>query len=151
MRQLIVRPFKIIEDHRIINLVVAPPFTLVFRKRLTLYIFLMSLACLVRPAPGTLKRQIKDKEDISLPGFVGYSLSQLKLPSLSLELILSLLILLSCLQIYFLLITFKYMLMYTTYCYAENFLYLRKWLRKSMLLSWCGCSCTVPFDIWTPR
>ena len=33
--QLIVRPFKIIEDHKIINLVVAPTFTFVFIKWLT--------------------------------------------------------------------------------------------------------------------
>ena len=36
----------------------------------------MSLACLDSPAAGTLKRQIVEKEDISL-----YSLSQLKLLS----------------------------------------------------------------------
>ena len=74
----------------------------------------MSLACLLSPAPGTLKRQIIEKEDISLIGIACYSLSQLKLLSMALELILSLLILLSRLQIYFLLITFKYMLMYIT-------------------------------------
>ena len=84
----------------------------------------MSLASLDSPAPATLKRQIKEKEDISLAGIPYYSLSQLKLLSIALELILSLLILLSCLQIYFLLITFKYMLMYITKGYAETFLHL---------------------------
>ena len=72
----------------------------------------MSLACLDRPAPGTLKRQIIEKEDISLTKIACYSLSQLKLLSLALELMLSLLILLSCLQIYLLPIAFKYMLMF---------------------------------------
>ena len=74
----------------------------------------MSLACLDSPVPATLKRQIIEKEDIFLTGIPCYSLSQLKLLSMALELIQSLLILLSCLQIYFLLITFKYMLMYIT-------------------------------------
>ena len=71
----------------------------------------MSLACLDGPAPGTLKKQIIEKEEISLNGIACYSLSQLKLLSMALELMLCLLILLSYLQIYFLLITFKYMLM----------------------------------------
>ena len=71
----------------------------------------MSLACLDGPAPGTLKKQIIEKEEISLTGIACYSLSQLKLLSMALELMLCLLILLSYLQIYFLLITFKYMLM----------------------------------------
>ena len=70
----------------------------------------MSLACLLSLAPGTLKRQIIEKEDISLTGIACYSLSQLKLLSMALDLMLSLLILLSRLQIYFLLITFKYCL-----------------------------------------
>ena len=86
----------------------------------------MSLACLDSPTPSTLKRQIIQKEEISLTGIACYSLSQLKLLSMALELMLSLLILLSCLQIYFLLITFKYMLMSITKGYAETFLYLRK-------------------------
>ena len=86
----------------------------------------MSLAFLDSPAPGTLKKQIIEKEDISLTGIACYSLSQLKLLSMALELMLSLLILLSRLQIYFLLITFKYMLMYITKGYAETFLDLRK-------------------------
>ena len=69
----------------------------------------MSLACLDNPAPGTLKREI-DKEDIFLTGIACYSLVQLKLLFMALELMLSLLILLSHLQIYYLLITFRYML-----------------------------------------
>ena len=36
---------------------------------------LLSLACLDSPAPGTLKRQIIEKEDISLTGIAYYSLS----------------------------------------------------------------------------
>ena len=79
----------------------------------------MSLACLDSPAPRTLKRQIIEKENNSLTGIACYSLSQLKLLSMALELMLSLLILLARLQIYFLLITFKYMLMYITKGYAE--------------------------------
>ena len=86
----------------------------------------MSIACLDSPALGTLKRQIIENEDISLTGIACYSLNQLKLLSMALGLILSLLILLSRWQVYFLLITFKYMLMYITKAYAENFLYLRK-------------------------
>ena len=70
----------------------------------------MSLAFLDSPAPGTLKRQIIEKEDISLTGIACYSLSQLKLLSMALELMLSLLIPLSRLQIYFLLINLKYCL-----------------------------------------
>ena len=86
----------------------------------------MSLAFLDSPAPGTLKRQIIEKEDISLTGIACYSLSQLKLLSMALELMLSLLIPLSRLQIYFLRINIKYMPMYITKGYAESFLYLRK-------------------------
>ena len=86
----------------------------------------MPLAYLDSPAPGTLKREIKGKEGISLTGIACYSLNQLKLLSMALELMLRLLFLLSQLQIYFLLITFKYMLLYITKSYAENFLYLRK-------------------------
>ena len=86
----------------------------------------MSLQFLDSPAPGTLKRQIIEKEDISLTGIACCSLSQLKLLSMALELMLSLLIPLSRLQIYFLLINFKYMLMYITKGYTETFLYLRK-------------------------
>ena len=86
----------------------------------------MSPACLDSPAPGTLKRQIIEKEDISLTGIACYSLSQLKLLSMTLELMLSLLFLLSRLQIYFLLITFKYILMHIKKGYAEIFLDLRK-------------------------
>ena len=86
----------------------------------------MSLACLDSPAPGTMKRQIIEKEDISITGVACYSLSKVKLLSIILEFMLSLLILLSRLQIYFLLITFKYMLMYITKGYAETFLDLRK-------------------------
>ena len=67
----------------------------------------MSLACLDSPALGTLKMEIIEKEDISLTGIACYSLSQLKLLSMALELMLRLLILQSYLQIYFLLITFK--------------------------------------------
>ena len=37
----------------------------------------MSLAFLDSPAPGTPKRQIIEKEDISLTGIACYSLSQL--------------------------------------------------------------------------
>ena len=85
----------------------------------------MSLACLDNPAPGTLKREIIDEEDISLTGIACYSLRQLNY-SLTQELMLRLLILMSCLQIYFLLITFKYMLLYITKVNSENFLYLRK-------------------------
>ena len=86
----------------------------------------MSLACLYSPAPGILKRQIIDQEEISLTGIACYSLSQLKLLYMAVELMLSLLILLSCLKIYFLLTTFKYMLMYFTKGYAETFLHIRK-------------------------
>ena len=86
----------------------------------------MSLAFPDSPAPGTLKRQIIEKEDISLTGIACYSLSLLKLLSMALDLMLSLLILLSRLQIYFLLITFKYRLMYITKGYYETFLDLRK-------------------------
>ena len=86
----------------------------------------MSLECLDNPALGNLKRKIIEKEDISLTGIDCYSLSQLKLLSVALDLMLSLLILLSCLQTYLLLITFKYMLMYITKGYAETFLHLRK-------------------------
>ena len=75
------------------------------------------------------------KEETSLTWIACYSLSQLKLLSMALELMLSLLILLSCLQIYFLLIIFKYMLMYISKGYAETFLHLRKWLAKSTLLN----------------
>ena len=64
----------------------------------------MSLAFLDSPVSGTLKRQIIEKEDISLTGIACYSLNQLKLLSTALELMLSLLIPLSRLQIYFLLI-----------------------------------------------
>ena len=53
-------------------------------------IFLMSLACLDSPSPGTLKRQIIEKEDIFFTGIACYSLSQLKLLSMALELMLSL-------------------------------------------------------------
>ena len=38
------------------------------------------------PAPGTLRSQIIEKEDISLTGIACYSLSQLKLLSMTLEL-----------------------------------------------------------------
>ena len=55
----------------------------------------MSRALLDSPAPGTLKRQIIEKEDISLTGITYYNLSQLKLLSMALELMLSLLIPLS--------------------------------------------------------
>ena len=81
----------------------------------------MSLSCLDSPESGTLKSEIIDKEDISLTGIACYSLSQLKLLSMALELMLRLLVLLSRLQIHFLLITFKYMLLYFTKGYAENF------------------------------
>ena len=50
----------------------------------------MSLTCLDSSASGTLKRQIIEKEDISLTGIACYSLSQLKLLSMALELMLSL-------------------------------------------------------------
>ena len=60
----------------------------------------MSLACLDSPAPGTLKRQVIEKENIPLTGIACYSLSQLKRLSMALEVMLSLLILLSRLQIY---------------------------------------------------
>ena len=96
---------------------------------------IFSLACLGSPAPGTLKRQVIEKEDVSLTGIACYILSQLNLPSMALEPMLSLLILLSCLQIYFPLITFKYMLIYITKGYAETFLDLRKWLAKSTHLN----------------
>ena len=86
----------------------------------------MSVACLDSPAPGSLKRQIIEKEEISLTGIACYSLSQLKLLSMTLELMLSLLILLSRLQIYFLLITFKYMLTYIKKGYNEILSHLRK-------------------------
>ena len=95
----------------------------------------MSPACLDSPAPSTLKRQIIAKEGISLTGIACYSLSQLKLLSMDLELMLGLIVLQSHLQIYFLLITFKYMLMYSTRDYAETFLDLRKWLTKSTRLN----------------
>ena len=81
----------------------------------------MSLSCLDSPESATLKSEIIDKEDISLTGIACYSLSQLKLLSMALELMLRLLVLLSRLQIHFLLITFKYMLLYFTKGYAENF------------------------------
>ena len=42
----------------------------------------MSLACLDSPALGTLKREIIEKEDISLTGIACYTLSQLKLQSI---------------------------------------------------------------------
>ena len=86
----------------------------------------MSVACLDSPAPGSLKRQIIEKEEISLTGTACYSLSQLKLLSMTLELMLSLLILLSRLQIYFLLITFKYMLTYIKKGNTEILSHLRK-------------------------
>ena len=95
----------------------------------------MSPACLDSLAPDTLKRQIMEKENISLTGIACYSLSQLKLLSMALELMFSLLILLSHLQVYFLLITFKCMLMYITKGYAETFLDLRKLLTKSTRLN----------------
>ena len=98
-------------------------------------IFLMLLACLDSPAPGTLKREVIEKEDISLTEIAWYILTQQKLLSMALELMLRLLILLSCLQIYFLPITFKYMLQYITKGYAENFLCLRNWLKKLTRLS----------------
>ena len=78
---------------------------------------------------------IIEKEDILLTGIACYSLTQLKLLSMVLEVMLSLLILLSRLQIYFQLITFKYMLLYITKGYAEIFLHLRKWLTKSTHLN----------------
>ena len=53
---------------------------------------------------------------------------------MALERMLSLFILMSCLQIYFLLITFKYMLMYVTKGYTESYLDL-KWLTESTRLS----------------
>ena len=86
----------------------------------------MSLSSLDSLAPGTLKRQIIEKEEVSLTGIACYSLRQLKLLSMALELMLSLLILMSHLKTYFLLIIFKYMLMYITKGYAETFLHLRK-------------------------
>ena len=95
----------------------------------------MLLACLDSVAPGTLKRQIIEKEDIFLTRIACYSLSQLKHLSVALELMLSLLILMSRLQIYFLLITFKYMLMYIIKGYADTFLDLRKRLTKSSRLN----------------
>ena len=79
----------------------------------------MSLACLYIPAPGTLNSQIIEKEDISFTGITCYSPRQQQLLSMALELMLSLLILLSCMQIFFLLITFKCMLMYITKGYAD--------------------------------
>ena len=48
----------------------------------------MSLACLDTAAPGTLKRQIIGKEGISFTGIACYSLSQLKLLSMALEIML---------------------------------------------------------------
>ena len=51
----------------------------------------MSLTCLDSPAPGTLKREIIEKEDISLTGIACNSLRQLKLLSMALELMLNLL------------------------------------------------------------
>ena len=60
----------------------------------------MSLACLYSPAAGTLERQIIDKEDISLTGIACYSLSQLKLLSMPLDLMLSLPILTDYFQMY---------------------------------------------------
>ena len=51
----------------------------------------MPLACLDSPASDTLKRQTIEKEDISLTGIACYSLSQLKLVSMALELMLTLL------------------------------------------------------------
>ena len=89
-------------------------------------IFLLSLACLDSPVPGTRKRQIIEKEDISLAGSACHSLSQLKLLSMALELMLNLLILLSVLQIYAMCITKGY---------AETFLELRMWLTKSTRLN----------------
>ena len=55
----------------------------------------MSLACLYSPAPGTLKNQIIEKEKIYLTGIACYSLSQLKLLAIAIELMLIRLILLS--------------------------------------------------------
>ena len=78
---------------------------------------------------------LEENEDISFIGIACFSLNQLKLLSMALELILSLLILISCLQVYFLLITFKYMIMYITKGYAETLLHLRKWLTKSTHLN----------------
>ena len=86
----------------------------------------MSQAFLDSPAPGTLKRQIIEKENIFFTEIACYSLSQLKLLSMALEPMLSLLVPLSRLQIYFLLINFKYIFMYITKGYVETFLYLRK-------------------------
>ena len=86
----------------------------------------MSIACPNSPAPGNLKREITDKENISLTGMACYILIQLELLSMALELMLRLLILLTCLQIYFLLITFKYMLFYITKGFTENFYYIKE-------------------------
>ena len=74
------------------------PFNLIFIKRLTFIYFPNSPACLDSPAPGTLKIQIKEKEDISLTGIACYCLNQLTLLSMAVELMFSLLILLSRLQ-----------------------------------------------------
>ena len=112
--QLIKRPFKIIENHKIINLVVA-----------------LSLDI---PAPGYLKRQITEKEDIPLTGIACCSLRQLKILSMALELMSSLLILLSRLQIYFLLITLKYRLMYTTKGGRHSQRQMASWLPRSPVL-----------------
>ena len=67
LRELIVRPFEIVEDHMIINLVVAPPFNLVFIKLLTFIYFPNSPACLDSPAPGTLKIQLKSLRKKTFP------------------------------------------------------------------------------------
>ena len=115
---MIVRPFKIVEDHKIINLIAGPS------NDWPSYFFLMSIACLNSPAPGNLKREIIDKENISLTGIACYILSQLELLSMALELMLRLLILPTRFQIYFLLITFKYMLFSITKGFIENFYYI---------------------------
>ena len=95
-----------------------------------MHIFLISVACLDSPAPGTLKRQIIEKEDISLTGIACYSLSQQKLFSMALELMLSLLILLPLPTDYF-----QIYATYITKGCAETSLDLRKWLTKTTRLN----------------
>ena len=95
-----------------------------------MHIFLIPVACHDSPAPGTLKRQIIEKEDISLTGNAYYSLSQQKLLSMALELMLSLLILLPLPTDYF-----QIYATYITKGCAETSLNLRKWLTKTTRLN----------------
>lgn len=78
-----------------------------------------------------VKSWLEKKQDIYFTGISCFSLSQLKLLSVAVELMLNLIYLISRSQINFLLATFKCILMYSTKGYAENFLNLKKWQTNS--------------------